>query len=51
MKYLIFYNNEVFYTKWFDEENNYVEGMLVVNVQSDKYFNGKEWLDIKFDHL
>lgn len=52
MNYLILYNNSAFYTNWFDAENNYLEGMTVFNLISDKYtVDGKTWLKISEDHL
>lgn len=52
MNYLILHNNSAFYTNWFDAENNYVEGMTVFNLISDKYtVDGKTWLKIEEDNL
>jgi hypothetical protein len=58
MRYIITYTeNEiqsVFYTDWFDVENNYNENldMVVIDLYTNKYFNsGMKWLDIVFDNL
>lgn len=41
-----------FYTNWFSEENNYVEGMIVVDLLNDVITkNGKDWLLIDEDSL
>lgn len=45
---------EPFYTNWFDAENHFRQDidMVVFNLLSHKYTtNGKDWLDIKQDHL
>ena len=53
MNYLIILDDhKPFYTNWFDAENNFVDGMVVFNLLSDKYTtNGKDWYDIEQDHL
>lgn len=51
MNYLIIHNSIPYLTDWFDIKNNYVEGMIVVNLRSWKYYNGEEWLDVIEDHL
>lgn len=52
MNYLILHNNEAFYTNWFEAENNYVEGMVVFNLLSDKYtIDGINWIKIEEDSL
>jgi len=52
MNYLILYNNKAFYSSWFDYENNYAEGMIVFNISKHLYtIDGKNWIDIDFDHL
>ena len=52
MNYLIYYQGESFYTNWFDSENNYITGMIVWNLLSHTVtYNGKDWFEIKQDHL
>ena len=52
MKYLIIFEGEVFYTKWFDAENNFVNGMTVIDLEMHIYtMNGEKWFDIQQDHL
>jgi hypothetical protein len=52
MTYLIIYKNTASYTNWYDYENNYIEGMIVVNLLSDKFtIDGINWNEVKQDHL
>jgi hypothetical protein len=52
MNYLIYYEGTPFYTNWFDSDNNFIDGMVVFNLLSRQYtINGKNWIDIKQDHL
>jgi hypothetical protein len=52
MNYLIFYNGEAFYTSWFDQKNNYMDGMVVFNLLTDSFTtDGIIWEQIKQDHL
>lgn len=53
MTYLIITDShEPFYTNWFDAENNFAPGMVVFNLLTHKYTtNGKDWIEIKQDHL
>jgi len=52
MNYLIIYMNRAFYTNWFDAENNFMEGMIIVNQLTGKIsFDGIEWNEITQDHL
>jgi len=52
MRYLVIINNEVFYTEWFDEENFFSEGMIIIDLATDQYMRmpGK-WRSITEDHL
>lgn len=50
MKYLIIHWNNAFYTEWYDYENNYVEGMIIVKGYEISY-NGKDFELIEFDNL
>lgn len=55
MKYLIIFDNQTqdpFLTKWFEKENNFQEGMTVINL-SDKTWtrNGVDWIELEIDHL
>lgn len=52
MNYLIIYQGKAFYTNWYDYENNYVLGMIVINLFTVKIsFDGKTWNEIEEDHL
>jgi len=55
MRYLITTNGqEPFLTKWFDSENHFNKdiGMVVYDLGKNRYTtDGKNWYDIKFDHL
>lgn len=58
MRYLIIYIEDevqkVFYSDWFDVENNYNENldMVVIDLHTNKYFSKvMKWKDIDFDHL
>ncbi len=52
MQYLIIHEGKIFYTKFYSHENCYVEGMVVIDLVNHVYTsNGKEWVDIGFDHL
>ena len=58
MRYLVSYVENgitvVFYTEWFDVDNNFNEdiGMIVYDLHNDKFMSIRgEWNDIKFDHL
>lgn len=52
MTYLILFEDKVFATNWFDAENNFVNGMTVINIAAGKYtMNGTTWFDIEQDHL
>lgn len=55
MRYLVVTNSyEPFYTNWFDAENNFIKDceMVVFDLTNGKYTtNGKDWFDIKEDHL
>ena len=52
MNYLIIDKNEVFYTQWYQYENHYVEGMIIIDLASNLYtVDGKIWFDIEMDHL
>lgn len=47
----IIHENKVFYTNYFDIENIYVEGIIVINNNNNTYFDGNEWQEIEYDHL
>lgn len=41
-----------FYTKWFDKENHFVDGMLVIDLFIGSYTtDGENWHTIQMDHL
>jgi hypothetical protein len=58
MRYLVTFNwegrFEVFYTQWFDPENNFNKdaGMIVYDLAIGAYTkDGIEWIEIEEDHL
>lgn len=52
MQYLIIHEGKPFLTKWFDTENNYVQGMIVYDLYFWKWTNdGIFWAEIEQDHL
>ncbi len=54
MRYLIVFSDGTlpFYTKWYDFENNFVQGMTVFNLSENTYStNGKYFVEIPEDHL
>lgn len=52
MAYTVIFEGEVFYTEWFDTENNWRDTMIVINNISNCFTkDGKHWEDIPFDHL
>jgi hypothetical protein len=53
MRYLITHPDEKpFLTNWFDYENNYIENMIVYDLQNATYtVNGIDWIDIDIDNL
>ena len=52
MNYLIMYKGQVWYTNWYDKENNYMDSMTIVNLLSDKYTtDGENWEDVEEDSL
>ena len=54
-RYLIFFNDEVFSTDWFDIGNNFVPGMIAVDVYLGFLFNSTcedgKWKPLTEDHL
>ncbi len=50
MTYLIIHNNEAFFTNWYDYENNYVPGMIVI-IGGKISFDGITFTKIPQDHL
>ena len=58
MKYLIIYTDQqtgeqkAFSTNWYMYENNYQDGMIVIDTtQRLITFDGETWQDIEEDHL
>lgn len=54
MRYvIIFRQREAFYTNWFNQDENWCPDILcVVDYLGDRMtFDGKTWIDIKYDHL
>ena len=52
MEYLIIINDSGYYTNWYDYENTYTKGMIVINISTNMIsMDGKEWKVIEFDNL
>ena len=52
MNYTVIYDGKVFHTKWFEPENNWVPGMIVIDRAASKYTtDGVLWVEIPEDHL
>ena len=50
MNYLIIHDGVPFYTNWFDTDNNFVDGMVVINLIRGMYTkNGYHWFEIEED--
>ena len=51
-KYLIIHDSKCFYTNWYDYTNNYVDGMIVIDIEKHQYStDGRNFYDIEEDHL
>ena len=50
MRYLIVAKDDLFYTNWFNPDN-YVAGMVVVDLFTGKHYSDGKWLEIKGDVL
>lgn len=52
MRYIIINNGLVSYTKWFEAENHFIDGMIIIDLVEDKFTtDGITWQNIEFDHL
>ena len=52
MKYLIIYEQAAFYTNWYDYENHYEQGMIIIDRACDMItYDGENWHEIEDDHL
>lgn len=53
MRYLILTpNSPPFYTKWFDHDNHWTNGMTVIDFSNNTYTtDGATWEEIEIDHL
>lgn len=53
MRYLIICpGHPPFFDHWFDPENNFVEGMMVIDLEKGIYtHDGYDWTEIEFNHL
>ena len=52
MQYLIIHREERYYTDWYSYENNYIKGMIVIDLMNDKIsIDGETWIKIQYDHL
>lgn len=55
MRYLVTHpGHEPFLTKWFDYENNWIDGMIVYDLSlpvPSYTIDGKIWLALTVDHL
>lgn len=51
-QYIIIHQGQVFYTHWFTPDNNFVEGMIVIDLTNNEYTtDGITWKEIEEDHL
>ena len=50
-KYIIYDGYDIWHTNWFNQENHYQEGMIVIDIYTGKWLNGKKWQDIEEDYL
>ena len=52
---IVIYKNEVFETPYFDKENNFSDGMiLIIGTSHPKQYSidgGENWNEIEVDHL
>ena len=45
-------NKDVFFTEWFEPENHFVPGMVVIDTHKNIFTDdGQVWQEIEFDHL
>lgn len=52
MRYIVLKDHDIFYTDWFSAENNYVDGMTVIDLlQNLVTYDGKMWHRIEYGHL
>lgn len=52
MRYLIIIDGQAFLTNWYDYENHYVKGMIVINTNNFTItFDGITWKEIEEDSL
>jgi hypothetical protein len=51
MRYIIVHEGDVWTTEWFLPENDYVEGMIVIDTHTNQYRDNVGWFDIEEDHL
>lgn len=52
MNYLIIYEGKAFYTNWYEHENHYQPGMIVINLLSHEFSDdGISFEPIEQDHL
>ena len=51
MRYYIHYKGSVFTTNWFDVENHFQLGMIVIDTFKRLYYVGGMWIEIEEDHL
>lgn len=51
-KYLIIHDSKPFYTNLYNYENNYVDGMIVIDLYAGDYTtDGVVWIEVQQDHL
>lgn len=52
MSYIIIYDGKAWYTDWYDYENNYKPGMIIIDIHRDRFsVDGTTWKKIEYDHL
>ena len=51
MTHLIYYQNEFWFTRWYNPEYH-ADGMIAIDIVNNLWTkDGKEWKEIDFDHL
>jgi len=53
MKYLILNHGKPFFTTYYDKQNHFVEGMIIIDPYTDRYSidGGDTWMPIEDDEL
>lgn len=49
--FIIFPDGTKCFTPYFMPENNWVEGMTVIDCENQWEYDGQKWVDVQIDHL